>query len=226
LTDKPSQASSARPVSVTDRQEPYAVKAVLFDLGHVLIDFDHLRAAQNLSCFTNKSAQEIFDLFFDSGLTALFEEGKISPPEFFAEVKRMLNLDISYHQFVPIWNEIFFFSEENLGVYQLARQIKNTYKFAVISNINILHLDYIKRTFPLLNAFAIIASNELGLRKPHPDIYRKALQKLGEPAESVFYTDDRAELVASASKLRMRSFIFKDVEGLKKDLRAAGVDNF
>ncbi|MFH0826886.1 MAG: HAD-IA family hydrolase [Candidatus Omnitrophota bacterium] len=223
---KPSQVSSAGFVSETDKQAPRAVKAVLFDLGRVLIDFDHLRAAESLSCFTDKSAQEIFDLFFDSELTALFEEGKISPRGFFAEVGRMLSLDISYHQFVPIWNEIFFFSEKNLGVYQCARKIENTYKFAVLSNINILHLEYIKRTFPLLNAFTIIASNELGLRKPHLDIYRKALQKLGEPAESVFYADDRAELVASASELGMRSFIFKDVEVLKKDLRGAGVDIF
>jgi len=224
--DKTSQAFRTRPVSVRGKQESCAIKAVLFDLGHVLIDFDHLRAAESLSCFTDKSAQEIFNLFFDSELTALFEEGKISPREFFTEVRRMLNLKIDYYQFVPIWNEIFFFSEKNLGVYQLACKIKNTYKFAVLSNINILHLEYIKKTFPLLNTFTIIASNELGLRKPHPDIYRKALQKLGEPAESVFYIDDRVELVASASKLGMCSFIFKDVEGLKKDLRGAGIDKF
>jgi FMN phosphatase YigB (HAD superfamily) len=221
--DKAPQALAAKSVSATDKQESCAVKAVLFDLGQVLIDFDHLRAAESLSCFTDKSAQEIFDLFFDSELTALFEEGKISPREFFAEVRGMLNLDISYHQFVPVWNEIFFFSEKNFGVYQLACKIKNTYKFGVLSNINILHLEYIKRTFPLLNAFTIIASNELGLRKPDPDIYQKALQKLGEPAENVFYTDDRAELVASASQLGMRSFIFKDAEGLRKDLLQAGL---
>ncbi len=221
--DKAALALASHGVCATDKQESCAVKAVLFDLGHVLIDFDHMRAAESLSCFTDKSAQEIFNLFFDSELTALFEEGKISPREFFAEVRRMLNLDISFHQFVPAWNEIFFFSEKNFGVYQLASKIKNTYKFGVLSNINILHLEYIKRTFSLLGTFTIIASNELGLRKPDPAVYQKALAILGEPAEKVFYTDDKAELVVSASQLGMRSFIFKDVEGLKKDLLQAGL---
>jgi len=200
------------------------IKAVIFDLGNVLIDFDHRMAAKSISIFTDKTSEEVFNLFFDSKLTGLFEEGKMSPPQFFEQVRKMLGLEISYHQFVPIWNEIFFLSERNLGVYQLACSLRSSYKFAVLSNINILHLEYIKRTFPFLNTFPMIASCELGLRKPHVEIYQKALQILDSVAGNVFYADDRAELVASASKLGMHSFIFKDVEGLRKDLITTGIN--
>lgn len=200
------------------------IKAVLFDLGNVLVDFDHHLAAESLAYFTDKTSTDVYNLFFDSALTGLFEEGKISPRQFFAEVRNTLDLEINYHQFVPIWNEIFFFSEKNLGVYRLASSLMNRYKFAVLSNINALHLEYIKRTFPLLNAFPIIASYELGLRKPHLGIYQKALQALGVDAQNVFYTDDRAELVATANQIGIRGFVFKDVEGLRSDLIQTGIN--
>jgi FMN phosphatase YigB (HAD superfamily) len=222
--DNQSVDSVGQSALFTNKEESCRVKAILFDLGNVLIDFDHTRAAESIAYFTDLSPEEIFNLFFDSGITGLFEEGKISPVQFFTEVKKMLDLEMDYPQFVPVWNEIFFFSEKNLGVYRLARKLKKTYKFAILSNINVLHFEYIKRTFPLFSAFPIITSCELGARKPHPEIYQKALQILGAAAENVFYTDDRAELVATANKLGIRSSVFKDVDGLRKDLIQAGIN--
>ncbi len=55
-----------------------AVKGIIFDLGNVLVDFDHRVAAEKLSKFTTRTGKEIYGLFFDSELTGQFEEGKIS----------------------------------------------------------------------------------------------------------------------------------------------------
>lgn len=207
------------------RNNTCTVKAIIFDLGNVLIDFNHRIAAERISQYTDKNGEDIFNLFFDSQLTGLFEEGKISPPQFFLKIKEILNLKLDYHEFVPIWNEIFFFTEKNFGVYSLASTLKNRYKVVVLSNINILHFEYIKKTFPLLNAFHnMVASCELGLRKPDPLIYHKALQILGVSPESCFYTDDRPELIESAKGLNIRGFIFGGVEQLKKDLIGAGIN--
>lgn len=201
------------------------VRAIIFDLGNVLIDFNHMLAAERICGFTAKSPQEIFDLFFDSGLTALFEEGKISPQEFFSRVKELLNLKLDYAGFLPIWNEIFFLTERNQEVYNLAFALKKHYKVALLSNINILHFDYLKKNFShIFDAFHnIITSFELGCRKPHPLIYRKTLEALESSAENTFYTDDRQELVEAASRLGIRAFIFKDLGQLKKHLLDNGV---
>src|SRR4030042_11370 len=115
------------------------IEAIIFDLGNVLIDFDHTIAAKKISAFTDKNPQEIFDLFFDSPLTGLFEEGKISPQEFFSEVKKTLNFKLDYAAFLPIWNEIFFLTEKNHAVYALAKTLRDRYKTALLSNINVLH---------------------------------------------------------------------------------------
>jgi putative hydrolase of the HAD superfamily len=200
------------------------IKAIIFDLGGVLIDFDHTLAAKRISKFTHKSPEEIYELFFDSKLTGDFEEGKVSPRDFFQGVKEKLSLGLDFTQFVPIWNEIFFLTDKNHKVYNLACALKNKYRLALLSNINVLHYEYLRRNFSFFDAFdKLITSCELGFRKPHPLIYEKALRILGVLPEEVFYTDDRKELVESAKELGIKAVVFKDVEQLKGDLLEAGI---
>lgn len=200
------------------------INAIIFDLGNVLVDFNHRIAADRISKFTDKSPDEMFNIFFDSELTGLFEEGKISPKEFFLKIKDMLNLELDYDSFLPIWNEIFFLTKENLAVYNLAKQLKNNYKIALLSNINILHFDYLKKKFPVFDAFHnIITSYEVGARKPSPLIYKKTLDILESLPHQVFYTDDRPELAQSAKELGIRGFVFRGIEQLKEDLINSGV---
>jgi len=201
------------------------VEAIIFDLGNVLIDFDHTIAARKISSLTTRTPKEIFNLFFDSELTGLFEEGKISPQDFYSEVKKMLNLELDYADFLPIWNEIFFFTEKNRSVYNLAKTLKSYYKIALLSNINILHFEYLKNNFPVFDVFHhIIASFEVGFKKPHPLIYQKTLGILGVLPQAVFYTDDRAELVEKASELGIRSFCFEGIDKLNEDLLSVGIN--
>ncbi len=205
--------------------ENSGVKAVIFDLGNVLIDFDHMIAAKKISAFTDKPPQEIFNLFFDSELTAAFEEGKISPVHFFSEIKKSLNLSLDYNRFLPIWNEIFFFSEKNQQVYNLAGSLKRHYKIALLSNINVLHFEYLKKNFPVFGIFQnIITSFEAGTRKPDSLIYGQTLDLLGEAPEAAFYTDDRSELIKKASAMGMRAFVFTGIKQLKKDLLDNGIN--
>jgi len=201
-----------------------SIQAVIFDLGNVLIDFDYHIAINRISQFTDKSPKQIFGLFFDSQLTALFEEGKISPNDFFLRVKEMLNLKLDYESFLPIWNDIFFLSPKNLQVYNLARLLNKNYPLALLSNINVLHLDYIKKKFSVFDHFEnIIASCDMKMRKPDPLIYQKTLDTLGALPQNTFYTDDRPELVESANRLGLKGFVFKGVAQLNKDIIAAGI---
>ena len=200
------------------------VKVIIFDLGRVLVDFDHRLAAKKISELTGKTSQHIFDLFFDSPLIQSFEQGKISPEDFFAQVSRMLGLRISFEQFLPIWNQIFFFSEENKSVYALGKSLKNSYRLALLSNINVLHFDYLKLSFPVFDIFQdIFASYQMGYIKPEPEIYSKAISSLGVLPEEIFYVDDRPELIDQAIKLGIRGFVFKGAGQLKIDLASCGI---
>ena len=200
------------------------IKTVVFDLGRVLVDFDHRIAARKISVLSRKPAQEIFELFFNSPLIQNFEEGKISPEEFFASVSQMLGISISFNEFLPIWNQIFFLSEENKAVYALGQALKNRYRLALLSNINTLHFNYLKENFPVFDIFHdIFASCEMGWIKPNPEIYRQVISRLKVKPGEIFYVDDRQELIEPANAMGLRGFIFKGAKQLKQDLVCCGI---
>jgi len=200
------------------------IKAIIFDLGNVLVSFNHHIAAGKIAALSAKTEKEIFQFFFDSPLTGLFEEGKISPRQFFREVKKALKLDMNYADFLPVWNEIFFLTDSNHAVYKLAKALRKNYRVALLSNINTLHCDYLKDNFPVFDAFHnLLFSFEMKLKKPDARIYKKALAMLTAAPQETFYTDDRPELIESARQVGLQGFVFKGIEQLKKDLENAGV---
>jgi FMN phosphatase YigB (HAD superfamily) len=202
------------------------VKVLLFDLGRVLVDFDHLRSAQRIAEFCAKTPPQIYDLFFESGATVAFEAGKITPEDFYFQVKQMLGLKLSYNSFEPIWNDIFFLSAKNRSVFGLANTLRANYKIALISNINILHYEYLKKNFPVFGVFdEIFLSFQLGLIKPDKEIYNLVIRKLGVEAQEIFYTDDRPELVETAKSLGIQGYVFTNFNQLISDLEAAGIKN-
>jgi putative hydrolase of the HAD superfamily len=200
------------------------IKVIVFDLGNVLVDVDYTNALERISGFSRKKPREIVSTLVGSDITGRFEEGNISPEDFFLEIKSLLGLEISYEAFVPIWNEVFFLSSTNRAVYSLANQLRLRYEVVLLSNVNKLHYEYLKKNFPVFNVFSrVFASCEMGLIKPDRRIYLKILESLGVAAQDVFYTDDRAELIESARELGINSFIFKGITKLTEDLTKAGV---
>jgi glucose-1-phosphatase len=200
------------------------IKVLLFDLGRVLVDFDHLRAARRIADFCAKTPRQIYDLFFESPATIDFEAGRISPEDFYLKVKEMLDLKLSYASFEPIWNDIFFLSAKNRAVFGLVNTLRQRYQTAMLSNINLLHYEYLKKNFPVFEAFdRVFLSFQLGLIKPDKQIYALVAQKLGIEPHEIFYTDDRPELVESAKSLGFAGSVFTDFNQLIRDLNEAGI---
>ena len=68
-----------------------------------------------------------------------------------------------------------------------------------------------------------LSSCYLGLRKPEPAIYRRALDILGSPPERVLFIDDREENIAGARNAGMRAIQFKGAAPLRQDLIECGI---
>ncbi len=195
------------------------IKVVMFDLGNVIICFDHMIAAKKIAKYCDRSPREIYDLFFYSDLTEKFDSGKIDEDEFFNEVKKVLNLNgLDKSEFYKIWNDIFW---ENPKVAELIADVKRYYdKFFIISNVNKPHFEYIWRKFPVVReADEIILSYEIGVLKPASEIYKTAIEKAQCLPFEVFYTDDRPELVAAARKMGLVAEVFKGVETIRQILK-------
>lgn len=192
-------------------------RMILFDLGRVLIDFDHTIAVKKISKYCSLDETGIFNLFFDSDLTDKYEKGLISSLEFFQKVKSMLKARISYEEFVPIWNEIF---TPHLGMSEIIESLKDNYSLYLVSNVNKLHFEYVQRQFGDHFKFFsyLFLSYELGLRKPDPKIYKLIIDYLKVRPQNIIYTDDRVELIDAALKLGLDAFLFKSTDSFKKEL--------
>ena len=63
----------------------------------------------------------------------------------------------------------------------------------------------------------------LGLRKPAPPIFRRALDILGTAPERILFIDDRAENAAGAASVGMQAVLFTGADALRRDLKSLGV---
>ena len=79
--------------------------------------------------------------------------------------------------------------------------------------------EYRMRTFGLREHFDVaLSSCFVGLRKPRPEMYRRALDIIGLPAHRILFIDDRAENAAAAAAAGMKTIWFKGADTLRRDL--------
>ena len=82
-------------------------KAVIFDLGRVLVNFDFKRGYRALEGLCPYAAAEIPKRLSGCGLVEEFETGLIEPRDFVEQLSAVLDLTVDYERFCQIWNSIF-----------------------------------------------------------------------------------------------------------------------
>lgn len=197
-------------------------KAILFDLGNVILDFDFTPAFRRLSGASRRPAAEIKAFFLSSGLEVLYDGGKISSRQFYAHVKKNLNHGLNYTEFKKVWNEIFTL---NKGIADLIQRLRPHYRLVLISNTNAMHYEYIRLKYPVMRHFdQTILSFKEKVRKPDERIYRKAIKACRAAAGEIFYIDDREDLTEAASALGFKTFAYKNnAKELTKKMKELGI---
>jgi glucose-1-phosphatase len=203
------------------KQTSAKIKAVIFDLGNVLVNYDVEKAAKCFSAASGLSTREIWKRFFLSKFEQAYTRGEISTREFHKIACKTLGAFIPLSTFSHYWNDIFW---ENPGMEKLLVRIKKHYPLYLISNTNALHFNHIKKNFKLLRHFdRKFPSHEVGARKPDTKIYRRVLKKIGLRPEETVFIDDMKSFIAGARKTGMHAIRFKTRSRLVKDLRKLGI---
>ena len=197
------------------------VRAFLFDLGNVLVRFDHMQAARKIVDGTGADAQALFQIFFESPLVVDHDEGRISTQEFYEGLRRETGLSLAYDRFLDVWNDIF---TQDSEMARLIEDLLDRYPCYLISNTNRPHFEYLRRRCPVLNRMSgWILSYEVGCLKPNPVIYRRALELVRLPAEEILYIDDREDLISAAKHLGFQVHRFLEHKELWNNLEARGI---
>ena len=195
------------------------IKVIVFDLGGVVLDYDHRITSKKLSDISSKTEEEMYEYIFKSGIEKLYDTGKISSEEFYKSAKDYLKIDISFEAFSEIWSDIFFEKPEMNDF--ITNIDSNTYKKFVLSNTNELHFEYCMNHYPIMKSFdEYFVSYKLGMIKPNLSIYEHLIKNSFCKPEEILFIDDKKENVTVASQVGIKTIEYKShpffLEEIKK----------
>ena len=199
------------------------VKAIIFDLGRVLVPFDFTRGYELMAARCPFSASEIPERLRHTDLVVKFESGQVEPKDFVAQISRILDFESSYSEFCEIWSSIFL--PYTLLPESLVEALRRRYRMVLLSNTNAIHYPMVKAKYPILRHFdSYVLSYEVGAMKPSPLIYQAAVRQAGCAAGECFFTDDIAAFVEGARREGIDAVQFESREQIERELRSRGVD--
>src|SRR5476649_1552041 len=113
-------------------------RAIIFDLGKVLIDFDFQRAYRTLESLCPYPAAEIPKRLAATNLIERFETGLVEPRDFVEQFSGILDLPLDYDRFCRIWSGIF---TVTLIPESMLEGLAARYRLLLLSNTNALHFE-------------------------------------------------------------------------------------
>ena len=194
------------------------IETIIFDLGGVLVHLDWDRVFAPLEQRSKHSAEFVRSEILNGPIVVDSMKGSIGPYEFHRTMCEKLEIDISYEDFIDIWNRLLGSNDE---IAPLVEELKPDHALVLGSNTDRIHFSYSTRHFPVLRLFErYFLSYEMGVVKPDPEFFQKILDALAVSPESCLFVDDRPENVASARDVGITALRFEGCQKLRQDLAA------
>jgi putative hydrolase of the HAD superfamily len=198
------------------------IRAILFDLGNVIIPVDFRRCHEALARVCPHPPEQVPKIVGRSGIARKYEQGEISTQEFIQETSRLLGLNVTPAEFWDLWSLIFL--PDTLIPESLLEGLRRRHRLLLLSNTNEIHFQMARDRYPLLSHFDdFVLSFQVGRLKPAPEIYQNAIARAGCRADECFFTDDLAVNVEAARDQGMAAAQFLSCDQLQHDLRARGI---
>lgn len=198
-----------------------AITHIFFDLGNILVG---LHAGEKLRALAKQSGQDLTafcEKIWSHERAHDYERGRHTCEEYFALLAEELDLAHARPALQEAFCDIFHPLPDRVAV---ARRLADHYPLGLISNTCASHIRHLESHFDFFPLFhPRIYSHEVGARKPHPDIYAKALAAAGAKAESSLFIDDLAENLETPSRLGWRTIHLPPKNDLAAALARAGV---
>jgi putative hydrolase of the HAD superfamily len=156
-----------------------------------------------------------------------FDAGSLTGYAFWQKLSRDAGLKMDQRQIDELvaW-DVRMWTTENTAMFAWQINLKQRGLLtAIVSNMGDTIHHAMERDLPWLSRFDVLVwSYQLRITKPDPAIYRHVLEKLGtQPAETLFI-DDRRPNVDAAIRMGMKGIVFSNVDQLRADLIAQGLD--
>ena len=197
------------------------IRAVLFDLGGVIVRTEFQAPRQHLAERLGMEMDDLYRIVFGGGMNGSAVRamlGEITEEEHWLNIMKILKRPAG--EYARVRDEFFAGDIVDRTLLDFLRSLKPKYKTGLISNAWSGLRNYILRE-KFDDVFDVmIISAEVRMAKPSPEIFHLALKQLGvSPGESVF-VDDFIENIEACQKVGMQSIHFQDAESAMKQLKA------
>ncbi|HEY5621140.1 MAG TPA: HAD family phosphatase [Pontiella sp.] len=182
------------------------MKVILFDIGNVLVNFEFARLYEIHSRHSGRPVTPFSEA--DMEVRDAMERGEVSEEEWADYLNRSRGLAWTPADVIRAWRELFTLNEAGYGLFRKA--VDSNVRVYTLSNIARHHMDAIEENWNGFfdGATGLFLSYQIGIRKPNPDIYHHALNKLGVPADQCLFIDDLPENIAAARAIGFNALRF------------------
>jgi putative hydrolase of the HAD superfamily len=200
-------------------------RAVVFDYGMVLTGAPDAAAHASMVRITGLDVDRFESCYWAD--RHAYDEGKLTGITFWQKFVRDagLDLDDAAVEELSLWDSRMW-TTVNPAMLAWQLELKQRgLRTAILSNMGDNVLENMMREFDWLDRFDVLVwSFQLRMAKPDPAIYRHVLKELGTRPEETLFLDDKLVNVEAAQALGMQAILFSNVEQLRADLIARGLD--
>ena len=188
------------------------IKNLLLDLGGVVLNVDYHKMVDVFKEYGIMDFDKHFTQANQVEIIDKFEEGKCSIEEFRNGIRDLVKVDLTDAQIDKAWfSMILDLPKERIELIGLLKLKYNVYLF---SNTNELHIELLKKRYEEEFGFDIFQmlftkayfSNEIKMRKPHPESFQWLLNDAEIKAEETLFIEDSPQHIEGAKKVGLNTY--------------------
>jgi HAD superfamily hydrolase (TIGR01509 family) len=197
-------------------------RAIIFDLGRVIIQVDLTRSFEAFGKRDNLSAEQVWKALQTDARWNDWQEGRMTPSDWHKHLTEKFQLTFSFEEFCENWNRVL--DPVTILPEALFERLAARCRLALLSNTDPIHVAHIEATFGFVRHFPVrVYSCRVGASKPAPMIYHHALREVDALPEEALYIDDLRENVDAAVRLGMTGFHFTSSGDLLSEFSRLGL---
>jgi FMN phosphatase YigB (HAD superfamily) len=202
-----------------------APRAVIFDVGRVIIRVDLSRSMQALGKRDGLSHIQVLRELEADPRWPDWQEGRMSARDWHAHLSKKLHFSYNFEEFCSIWNSVLY--PETILPDLLFERLATKCDLALLSNTDPIHVAHFETNYSFVRLFPVrVYSCRVGSSKPGAAIYHHALRELRALPEKTMFIDDMQENVVAAASLGINAFHFISADDLYAEFSRLGLWTF
>lgn len=198
------------------------IRALLFDIGRVIVRVDLNSALSSLGAGVGLTAEQVWAAIQADPFWCDWQRGRVAPHDWHLRMAQRFNLSLSFEAFCATWNSSLI--RETILDPDLFAELASGYRLGLLSNTDPIHVAHMEAGFSFVRYFPVrVYSCSAGATKPDLAIYRGAIRELGVPPDQILYIDDSPEYVEAGREAGLQAFVFVGASELLATLRHRGI---